>query len=76
MGEKVVVAGIGVSISGIVAFFVVVVWTIPCANQPPHASVSGLVDTGSVCSRDYAGTDTSLACIHGAEEPNINKYII
>ena len=40
-----------------------------CANQPPHASVSGRVDHGSVCCRDYARTETSLACIHGAEEP-------
>ena len=41
---------------------------IDCANQPPHASVAGRVDHGSVCSRDYARTDTSLACIHEAEE--------
>ena len=33
--------------------------------QSPHASVSGLVDNGSICCRDYARTNTSLACIHG-----------
>ena len=31
-------------------------------------AVSGLVDNGSVCSRDYARTDTILVYIHGAEE--------
>ena len=45
-----------------------------CANQPPHASISGRVDHGSVCCRDYARTETSLACIHGAEEPTMNQY--
>ena len=39
------------------------------ANQPPRASVSGLLDNGSVCFNDNARTETSLACIHRAEEP-------
>ena len=38
-----------------------------------HARVSGLVDTGSVCCRDYARTETSLACIHRTEEPTKKK---
>ena len=43
------------------------------ANRLPHASASGLVDNGSVCSRDYARTDTSLASIRGAKEPTPPK---
>ena len=39
------------------------------ANQPPRASVSGRADHGSVCYRDYTRPETSLACIHRAEEP-------
>ena len=42
-----------------------------CAIQPPHTSVSGWVDNGGVRCRNYARTETSLACIHGA-----NKVII
>ena len=33
-----------------------------------YASVSGRVDHGSVCRRNYARTKTSLACIHGVKE--------
>ena len=39
-----------------------------CANQPFHASVSGLVDNSSVCSRANARAGTRTACIHGAED--------
>ena len=38
------------------------------ANQPPHASVSDLVDTSSVCCRDDARNETSLAGIYEAEK--------
>ena len=40
-----------------------------CANQPPHASVSVLVDTGSVCAR----TDTRPAQPLGRRTPRKNK---
>ena len=52
------------------------VWLAPnfgCANQPPRASVSGRVDNGSACCRDYARAKTRLADIHRAEEPTQNK---
>ena len=35
-----------------------------------HASVSGRVDHGSVCCRDYARTETSLACIYFRGPPS------
>ena len=38
-----------------------------------HALIFTVVDTGSVYCRDYARTETSLACSHGAEEPTTNK---
>ena len=33
---------------------------ISCANQPLHASVSGRVDNGSICCRDYEYARTEL----------------
>ena len=43
---------------------------IGCAIQPPQASVSGRVDHGSACCRNYARTETSLACIRGQKTNN------
>ena len=47
----------------------------PCRPQTPnrlcksatHASASGRVNHGSIYCRDYARTETSFVCIHGAE---------
>ena len=47
-------------------------YSITIPYQPygiPYHTLSGLVDNGSVGSRNYARADTNLAYIHGAKEP-------